>query len=243
MAHELYQLVAIDKNNNQYIIELKNENKNNKSILEFIDRGTVRFLNEKHLAEFLYNKGKIPTKDVTFLIKYKHNGDKYLPVIYNDRDLYLYLGFNDSAKYDHILRFFRLIEMEFSKRYFYDFFVSEIKYNRDQQNNGEYLNNKLFLDLINYYNSYICTGNIDNDKVELQYSILNELFNYKQFRTIHNFYKSYVENSKENINMTDYENIPDIPNDIKYVYDTNGMDGVYGIADLDDLQAKGIRFN
>ena len=241
MGRELYQLVAIDKNNNQYVIELNNLNKKNRGSLEFIDSGTVRFANEQHLANYLHKKGKIPTKDVNFFIKYKHNGDKYLPVIYNDRDLFLFLGFNDSAKYDYILRFFRLIEIEFSKRYFYDFFVSENKTNSNQSNNGNFLNNKLFFDLLSYYDTYIRTQNYESSRVDLQYSILSELFNYKQFRTMHQFYKTYAIESMNTEKMPDYENLPDVPDDIRHAYETNGMDCVYGIVDRDYLESKGIR--
>ena len=267
MGRELYQLVAIDKNNNQYVIELNNENVKNKSNLEFIDRGTARFRDEKHLAEYLYQKGKIPTTDVAFSIKYRHNGDKYLPVIYNDRELRLYLGLDELGKYDHIVRLFVLTHMEFSKLNFLNFFITENKHNSNQANNGNYLNDKLFFDLINYYDTYVKNENSNEGKANLQFSILTQLSNYKQFRTLYQFHKSYSQNFKNieeevtyktsqnntcNFNNDSkdviksetiysyYENLPNIPDDIRHAYETNGMDGVYGIVDLDDLEAKGI---
>lgn len=269
MGRELYQLVAIDKNKNQYIIELNNENDKNKGNLEFIDKGTIRFVNEQQLAEYLYRKQKIPTTEVNFFIKYKHNGDKYIPVIYNDKNLQMFLSSNETKRYDYILNFFRLMEIEFSKQYFYDFFVSENKDNSNKTNNGNYLNNKLFFDLLSYYDVYIQSENYESSRVDLQYSILNELFNYKQFRTLYQFYKLYVQNFKENIesvvddkpqinvdhnsnglndtlNGTNifneyYKNSSDISDEIRHAYETEGMDGVYGIVDLDDLDAKGLR--
>ena len=44
---ELYQLVAIS-NGIEYVVELKNDNKNNRGSLELIDSGTTRFQNERH---------------------------------------------------------------------------------------------------------------------------------------------------------------------------------------------------
>ena len=55
---ELYQLVAI-KDGNESVIELKNNNKNNKGTLEFIDSGTTRFQSKEHLAWYLNKEGKI----------------------------------------------------------------------------------------------------------------------------------------------------------------------------------------
>lgn len=252
MGRELYQLVAIDKNNNQYVVELNNENKKNKGSLEFIDYGTVHFANEQHLAEYLHKKGTIPTTNVNFFIKYKHNGDKMLPVIYNDRDLYIYLGVDEAGRYNEILRFFSLIQIEFEKLNFYNFFLKQNKYNSNQINNGNCLNNKLFFDLIQYYDTYIKNKNYGEGKVDLQYSILTELSKYKQFRTMHHFYQSYIEINKAKEDMAaeqeflntnnniEYEKLVDIPDDIRHAYETNGMDDVYSIVDLDDLVAKGI---
>ena len=264
MGRELYQLIAIDKNNNQYVIELNNENKNNKGILEFIDFGTVRFRDEKHLTEYLYSKGKIPTKDVKIFIKYKHNGDKYLPIIYNDPDLKFYLSLDEAGKIDHVERFFRLIQIEFEKLKFYNFFLTENSCNSKEVNNGNYINNKLFYDLIAFYDEYIKYKRYGQERTNFQRSIIKELSNYKQFRTMYQFYKSYFQNYKINVEVDErefsqvihdnkgqqindgnifndnVEDFPEIPDDILNAYKANGMDGVYGIVDLDNLAALGI---
>ena len=77
MGRELYQLIAKDKDNNEYVIELNNENSKNKGQLSFLDRGISRFENKQHLAAYLYEAKKIPTTDVKFYIKYVYGRYDY----------------------------------------------------------------------------------------------------------------------------------------------------------------------
>ena len=71
MANERYQLVAVDNVTRQrYVIELRNSNVNDKGSLGFIDRGVSLFKDELQLSMYLYNKGKIPTLNVSYTIIY-----------------------------------------------------------------------------------------------------------------------------------------------------------------------------
>ena len=117
---ELYQLVAIS-NGIEYVVELKNDNKNNRGSLELIDSGTTRFQNERHLAQYLYDTGKIPTTDVRFAIKYRYDGNKYMPVIFNDRELFAIsknVGNNDIYN-DYVFFFLKKLEAELNNPMFY----------------------------------------------------------------------------------------------------------------------------
>lgn len=254
--NELYQLVAFDKNDIEYVIELNNVNKNNKGTLEFIDSGTVRFRNTENLAEHLFNEGKIPTKDVIFSIKYRHNGARYLPVIYNDRELY---NVFTSKELDAFIIFrdavLKRLEAALSKKSFYKYFIEKNYYNTKVKTNGHFIDMKLAKDINEYYSEYIMTGDIDSNRSLLQYKILQELQNYKQLRTIYMYYNEYMRNEKEIVQSQlfekygmespipeDYEHIPDIPSDIYEAYVNGGMDEVYSIVDGDDIFDKGIKF-
>lgn len=252
MERELYQLVAITNNNMEYVIELKNENKNNRGKLEFIDNGTTRFSNEESLAQYLYNAGKIPTTNVRFAIKYNNRGPKYLPIIFADKELTYVsknVGENDSY-YDYVFHFLKLLEVTLSEPAFYNYLIRINSRNERENGNGNYINQKLITSIVEYYNTYIRTHNIDANKADLQYSILKELYNYKQLRTIRMFYLNYKNIiQKENqvvttkdVNKTNVEEMPDIPDNIANAYREGGMDSVYSIADLDDLVSQGIKF-
>ena len=252
MERELYQLVAITKNNMEYVVELKNENKKNRGKLEFIDNGTTRFKNEESLAEYLYNAGKIPTKEVIFAIKYNNKGAKYLPLIFNDKEL-TYVSknvANDDVFPDYVFHFLKLLEVSLSDPVFYNYLIRINSRNEREVRNGNYINQKLITSIIEYYNTYIKTNNIDENRADLQYSILKELYNYKQLRTLRMFYLNYKNIiKKENdiipakdVNKTNIEEMPDIPEDLDYAYKNGGMDEVYNIADLDDLISSGVKF-
>lgn len=252
MERELYQLVAITNNNMEYVVELNNENKNNRGKLEFIDSGTARFKDQESLAKYLYNAGKIPTTEVSFAIKYNNKGPKYLPVIFSDKELaYVSKNVGDNDVYnDYVFHFLKLLEISLSDQVFYNYLIRINSRNEREARNGNYINQKLITSIIEYYNTYIKTNNIDANKADLQYSILKELYNYKQLRTIRMFYLNYKNvMKKENdiiptkdVNKTNIEEMPDIPEDIDYAYKNGGMDEVYSIADLDDLIANGVKF-
>ena len=256
MRNELYQLVAFDKNNIEYIIELNNDNKKNKGQLEFIDVGTTRFRDSKHLAEYLFNNGKIPTKDVTFSIKYLHNGDRYIPLIFNNSELYNVLKSNDIATYnDFVYIVLRKLETELSNRSFYKYLLTKNLKNRQINQNGNYFDMNLAKNINEYYNEYIATKNIDSDRSDIQIKILKELYNYKQLRTIYMFYIEYMKNKEQVIQAQlfekynietplpeGYDHLPDIPDDIYEAYRQGGMDEVYSIVDGDDIFDKGFKF-
>ena len=255
MERGLYQLVAISNNGIEYVIELNNENKNNKSKLEFIDSGTTRFKDSMHLANYLYNNGKLPTKDVSFAIKYKHNVEKYIPLVFNDKRLYALSKNKPESDFyqDYIFYLFKSIQIELNHG-FYNYLISVNNKNSRQKSNGNYLNSKLLTDISMLYNNYIKINNQSNSKLEFVHSIVKELFNYKQLRTMHIMYIDYCNskhkkqeynieakiNSTKGITFPDYEYV-EIPENINYTYEKDGMDGVYGIADLDDLEKLGIK--
>lgn len=251
MQRELYQLVAITNNNMEYVVELINQNKNNRGKLEFIDSGTTRFSDETDLAQYLFNKGKIPTTNVKFAIKYNNKGPKYLPIIFADKELtYISknVGDNDNF-YDYVFHFLKLLEVTLSEPGFYNYLIRINSKNEKEFANGNYINQKLITSIIEYYNTYIRTNNIDANKADLQYSILKELYSYKQLRTLRMFYLNYKNiMQKENnvvyakeVNKTNIQDMPDIPDDISDAYRNGNMDEVYSIADLDDLISGGIK--
>lgn len=201
MASELYQLVAIDRTGHEYVIELKNDNKNNKGQLNVIDYGTASFANEKYLANYLYNSGKIPTIDVSFSIKYSRNGVRYLPVIYNDGVFKHAVKDLDDKKYGD-LQFYILTKFEEHLNHpdFYRFISLKNQKNSMQNSNGNYLNNKFIENMNNYYNSYIRTNNIDIDRSEFRIPLSNEISkSYKSFRTLYLFIKEYDQAFKEKV--------------------------------------------
>jgi len=256
MERELYQLIALDKDGNEYVVELKNDNPNDRGRLEYIDSGTARFLNDEHLAEYLFNKGKIPTKEVSFFIKYNYKGEKFLPLIYNDAKIYnASKNINDKEIYYDILFFFlKDIEIALWNSDFYYYIVNSNNESAKQQKNGNQINQKLYLAIKDYFDSYVRIGDIDSNKAEIQYEILKELYSYKQFRTLYYLYKNYMnskikevdtQNQRKDVKSSvekKYENMPDIPDYIADAYEKGGMDEVYGVADLDDLVSKGIKF-
>ena len=93
--------------------------------LEFIEKGTTRFRNEESLAEYLYKAGKIPTKEVVFAIKYNNKGPKYMPLIFNDKELtYVSKNVGDTdIYYDYVFHFLKLLEVTLSEPVFYNYLV------------------------------------------------------------------------------------------------------------------------
>jgi len=213
MGRELYQLVALSKDGVETIVELNNENEKNKGTLQFIDSGTTRFQNEVHLKNYLYEKGKIPNKEVELYITYNHNGKKKLPLIYNDLQLATLSNPADkkiadlarSKNYEvflggYVHRLLKYIEVELCNHDFYTFIIFENNKEKDKKSNGNYLNKKLMDSIIEYYESFVRTDDMYSNRADVQAGIFNELFNYKQLRTMHEFYKKFKMQQKINNN-------------------------------------------
>lgn len=251
---ELYQLVAIDKNNNEYIIELNNVNKKNKGTLSYIDYGTSYFKDSESLAIYLFEKGKIPTKDVQFYIKYNFKEEKRLSVLYNEQELRKILK-------DDIISFRRLGKeifeqfiLFFEDHFFCNYFFN-LSYKERGLNKSDKINNKLYNYITEYYNLFLSKGKLEvNDSESFQYKLLledkifDELCQYKQIRTMIILVKRYkllkqinIELEYSSLNSSDLDEY-EIPEEIDSAYKNGGMDEVYGIVDLDDLEAKKIRF-
>lgn len=252
MANELYQLVAIDKNNKEYIIELNNDNKKDKGSLSFIDYGTAFFKDSEALAIYLHRKGKIPTTDVYFSIKYFRNGPQYLPLIYNDSLMVNVIRNLDNDKYSEFVFYvLKQLEVQLSSDVFYRYITTKNIENGKQNSNGNYLNQKLINSIMEYYNVYIKGQRIDSNKAEVQHAILKEIWNYKQLRTLYMFLEEYSKKIENSVNIQqeepsfeqkNEEELPDIPEAIDYAYKNGGMDGVYSSFDLDDLEKEGVKF-
>lgn len=208
MSNELYQLVAIDNSGKEYIIELKNDNKNNKSQLSVLDFGTATFKNNAALAHYLFEKGKIPTKDVTFVIKYIRNGVRYLPIIYNDNNLKHAVKDLDSKSFIDLL-FYVLAKFEELLNHpdFYAYILRKNQENNNQRSNGNYLNNKFIEHMNEYYNAYIRTNEIDVDRSEFRLPIFSDIAkSYKTFRTLYTYIREYDLRIKNNVNDDSYGN-------------------------------------
>lgn len=259
MAGERYQLIAIDNlTKERYIIELRNDNKSSKGSLGFIDRGVSLFKNELELAGYLYKKGKLPTLNVTFTIMYKQKGEKYLPLIFQDNHINnIAKKVDNKINYDDDFVYYvvRLLLAKLSDENFYDYIRRENKKNQRAIHNGNYVNNKILDDIIEYYYSYIVPNNIDANSALIQYSLLNEFTQYKQLRTLYYLMKSYDMQHKSTteleedrtILLEEYLNfLPDETDFglgikekkyelVKSLYNHGGMDEVYSNYDLDDI--------
>lgn len=198
-----YQLVAIDNaTNTEYVVELNNDSKENKAPLGFIDHGLSRFKDDYSLAKFLYEKGVIPTLNVTFKIKYRANKkDNYLTPIYNDAYIYHVSGRVDNKvdAYDDFLLFvIRTLLIYLSKEDFYDFVLKENRKNGRRKYSGDFVDNRVINTINDYYNMYIVPKHIDANSAEIQYTLLKEFTQYKQLRCLYKFIKDY-DNTKEKI--------------------------------------------
>lgn len=199
MGKELYQLIAMDKIGNQVIIELNNNNKYNKGSLELIDSGTTVFESKDLLADYLFKKGKIKSVDVNFMIKYFHNGERYLPVLFNDKRL-RGITKDETIKSDAIYIYLKQLELLLYEKNFYNYIISLNNKNNKQKLNGNYLNQRIINTIIEYYNLFVRNNDIDSNKYELQMILLKELYNYKQFRTLYLFIEEYNNQNKNEIN-------------------------------------------
>lgn len=262
MKQERYKLIAIDNiTKDEYVIELTNDNKDNRATLGFIDHGTSLFKNEIQLVNYLYKKGKIPTLNVTFKILYKQNGNKYLDVIYND----LYIAnlttrVDNKVRYDDDFVYFvvRLLLSKLGDRNFYDYLYKQNRKNQRSKYNGNFVNNKILDNIVDYYNGYIVPNEIDANTAEIQYSLLKEFTQYKQLRTLFSFIKDYdalkmnedmeIINDFEQISLDELEFDTEDTNfitvkeelyeKIYYLYQKGGMEAVYSVFDFDDIYDK-----
>lgn len=258
-----YQLIAIDKVTKvEYVVELDNDNKQNKGSLGLIDRGTSRFENEFKLATYLYKKGKIPTLNVTFKILYKQKGNKYLDVIYNDLHIYnISRRVDNKVKYNDDFVYFvlRSLLAKLGDPEFYNYIYKQNKKNQRAKYNGNFVDNKILDNIVDYYNGYIVPRKIDANTADIQHSLLKEFRQYKQLRTLFSFIKDYdeikdidIEKEFEVIQMNileeeqsnieeDCESIncinvrSDLYNKIYDLYKKGGMEAVYSVFDLDDI--------
>lgn len=260
MVVERYQLVAIDEKNNEYIIELNNDNKNNKGTLNFLDSGISRFQNEQHLATYLYKQGKIPNVPVKFVIRYNNMGVKELPLMFFDSELYTLskIANNNAFLTEYALKYYLKLENALKDEEFYNYLMIINSKNTQDQKNGNFLNEHLITNISNLYKNFIIIPNPTSEKVEIQYSIINDLTNYKQLRTLHYFYQSYanrfvkgniVNETKETKKAT-FESLlqresnrtSDVPEELQSAYNENGMDGVWAVADADEIIGNGYKF-
>lgn len=198
-----YQLVVIDNNSKQeYVVELKNDNKDNKAPLGFIDHGLSRFENDYELAKYLFEKGSIPTLNVTFKVKYKAKGkDNYLSPIYYDPYIYNVSKRADNKvdAYDSFLEFvIRTLLIYLSEAEFYDFLLEQNRKNRKRKYSGDFVDNRVINTVVDYYNMFILPHNIDANSAEIQYTLLKEFTQYKQLRTLYKFIRDY-DDTKEKI--------------------------------------------
>lgn len=257
-----YQLVAIDnETKDEYIIKLNNDNKGNKASLGFIDRGTSLFKNEFQLANYLYKKGKIPTLNVTFKILYRQDGNKYLNVIYDNNYIAnLSKRVDNKIKYDDDFVYFvlRLLLAKLGDKEFYDYLYKQNKKNQRAKYNGNFVNNRILDNIVDYYNGYIVPNDIDANTAEIQYSLLKEFTQYKQLRTLFSFIESYDAMKamvKEEVCIDqmslleeqqyfieeDYEPTnhitvrPELFDKVYDLYQKGGMEAVYSVFDFDDI--------
>lgn len=257
MVGERYQLIATDNlTKERYVIALHNDNKENKGSLGVIDRGVSLFKNELELACYLYKKNKIPTLNVNFKIMYKQKGEKYLPLIFNDLHIK-----NISRKVDNKINYdddfvyyvVRKLLAKLNDADFYRYLRKTNRRNQRSKDNGNYVNNKVLDDIIDYYNNYIVTRNIDANSAVIQYSLLSEFTQYKQLRTLYYLMKSYdlekkvIEQPLETISFDElivscneeFSIKENLYGTVQRMYNYGGMDEVYSVYDLDDIIDRG----
>lgn len=262
MNGELYQLVAIYENGIEQVIELKNDNKNNKGLLSFIDSGTAYMSDENKLKEYLFRKGKINSLDVTFAIKYNNRGVRYLPLIYNDSEFRtVALNANDEKYLKAYARYFvDKIEFELCNSNFYPNIVDLNDEIISQMSNGNYLNKHILNNLRRFYESF---GILKEDyyyKEQYKKDLADSLKTYKTIRTLHIFYNIHLKCKLSNQLLADNKEY-DIPEQLKYLlseenekyeevipeelqraYNQGGMDAVWATADLEEVITGDYKF-
>lgn len=256
MANERYQLVAVDNVTRQrYVIELRNSNVNDKGSLGFIDRGVSLFKDELQLSMYLYNKGKIPTLNVSYTIIYQQKGEKTLPLIFDDAHIsHIAKKTDNKINYDDDFVYYvvRILLMKLSDENFYRYIRKENKKNQRSAKSGNYVDNKILDNIIDYYNGYIVPNEIDASSITIQYSLLKEFTQYKQLRTLYYLIKNYDKMQKarpyveETISLDEYLRSLSLEDSglgiredkyelVRNIYNRGGMDEVYATYDLDDI--------
>lgn len=279
MGRNFYQLVAIDEERNEYIIGLKNSNKENKGHLSLIDYGTSFFKNEEQMRIYFESKKEDFPKNCEFKIKYIYSGEiKYVSCIYDEpllkdeiRKKYLqkdnkFERINTKqTKYDQrvlAIKLFEVLEKLLKDEKFFEMFVL---YEKNRLGMSNILNQKIQESIHKYtylINLPILDQEEEKEKNELRFSIIRELEQYRQFRTLYLLVKNYkngqlrldIENIENNLDYIEYmksnekkegtwdfDEELEIPEDVKYSYDKGDMDEVYQNFDLDDLIGKGLR--
>lgn len=249
-----YQLIAINnETGEEYIIPLNNGARNNKAPLGYIDNGVARFKCDDHLAKHLFDKGVIPTTNVTFKIKYRANKkDNYLSPIYDDitiRNVSKRANNDLNSNDVFIEHTFNDLLIKLSKPNFYDFLLVQ---NKNPQNNGDSLNDKIMGNIIKYLRE-MDPRNILKIDFNLENSFLRELTQYKQVRTLYkiikDFDRSYIDynenkevifdESKEEFKEIEIISVrEDLYGKIWQLYQLGGMEAIYEIYDLDDIYEK-----
>lgn len=279
MGRNFYQLVAIDENKKEYVIELKNRNNQNKGHLSLIDYGTSFFKNEEQMRNYFIGKKENFPRNCEFKIKYLYDGEiKYLTVIYDEpilkdmlRNKYLKkdnIFDKTSSKeidYEHRVFSIRLFE-ELEKLLKDELFLKTLGlYERNILGMSNILNQKIQESIHKYaylINLPVLDPEEEKEKTELRFSILRELGQYKQFRTLYLLIKSYKngefkldlerinedeeyfkyrQSNEKKENTWDFTDSYGLPPEIKESYEKGGMDEVYSQYDLDDLMSKGLR--
>jgi len=279
MGRNIYQLVAIDKNQNEHVIELKNKNNNNKGHLSLIDYGTSFFKNEEQMRYYFESKKEDFPKNCKFKIKYEYNGEtKYLSCIYDEFDLKNILR-NKYLKKDGIFEKVNSQQIDYEQRVLAihlfeeiekllkdeEFYKMLVLYERNRLGMSNILNQKI-QESIHKYTYLVNLPTLDNEKQkekeDLKFSIIRELEQYKQFRTLYLFVKNYkngqlkiyIEKMEEEQDYIEYRKSKEkkedtwdfdekfaVPPEVKYLYEKGGMDEVYQNYDSDDLISKGLR--
>lgn len=261
MSGELYQLVAIDQNGKEQIIKLNNDNKNDKGLLSFIDSGITYMQNEKTLIDYLIAQGKLANQNVRFAIKYNNRGVRYLPVIFNDPEFrYVSLNAQDEIKLKRYARYLiEKIDFELCNSNLYSNILELNHEIVSQISNGNYLD-KHFLDkLRRYYDAYGIIREDFSYKEKFKKDLADSLKKYKTIRTLYIFYKIHLSSKLNNKSVIE-NNEYDIPAELKYItseednmtqeipqelqkaYDNYGMDGVWAVADSEEIITNGYKF-
>lgn len=204
MSHGIYQLVAINPQGKEYVIELNNDNKNNRSSLDFIDSGTSRFAKEQDVIDYLVFKQKIPKEELNLKIRYARNKQmRYMPLIYANNEItQVAKNIDDIGKYNNfVYAFLKRIETEmFSNNDFFYFIKSLNERYENEKDSGNYLNNKVMGLLTEYFYTYVKPYNIEADKSEIQYDLLKQFYNYKTLRTLYTYHIEYLNYKQNQIN-------------------------------------------
>jgi len=248
---ELYQLVAI-YDGKEEIVPLNSNNKNSKCVLCYIDSITLGLKNKDELISMLIKEGKLSTLNADFFIKYSRNGERRLPLLFND------LSFEFAAKKcflkddkpyaQYVCSLFQRFIKYLENEKFYKFFMYANEKNKNTYKNGSYLNDELVNNIIIYYNLLKNNENFAQ-KNEIEKKMLYEIISYKQLRTlcaIFDEYRDFIfsnKNTKNNLNKSlNQETVEELKQqEIQSIYNKDGMDEVYTYTDLDEMDLYGVK--